>query len=216
MECFSQGSMKRNPLIQGSIFSSYRLHARIILESSRQVSLSLDLWHAHLSLDFIKNHQPETVEIIPHIYLASLTSHISSRSCRHIQLNCFRVSLLFMSRALFLSLFAFCFVWVLSTCFQWELAVVLMYVSLKKHYFSFHSHLTTFACMTLLLHEWSSLWWLSSHTCMLSRFFESCTFCLHELSFTVVCTHITMHSDFSCFQSPVAQTGLPRPWPYLA
>ena len=44
-------------------------------------------------------------------------------------------------------------------------------------------------------------------------FYETCTCCLHEWSFTLVFTHLTMHSDFSCFQSPVRRTGLP--WPRL-
>ena len=91
MDCFSEGSMQSHPLYQGSIFSSSRLHARIISETSHQVSLSLDVWHARHNLNVIKTHQPDTENLIPHINLAALMSHITSRSCWHTQLGCFKV-----------------------------------------------------------------------------------------------------------------------------
>lgn len=70
-----------------------------------QVSLPLDSWHACYNLDVIKNHQPDAAEHISHINLAALTSHITSRSNRHIQLNWFGVSPLPMPFVAFLSLF---------------------------------------------------------------------------------------------------------------
>lgn len=72
-----------------------------------QVLLSLDSWHVRNNLDFIETHQPDAAELIPHIDLAALTSHITSRSHGHIQLSCFGVSLLFMSRTAFLAHFVF-------------------------------------------------------------------------------------------------------------
>lgn len=80
MDYFSQGSMQRHPLIQGSIFSNWRLHARIISKTSRQVFLFLDLWHTCHNLDSIETHEMDIVELIPHIKLATLTSQIASRS----------------------------------------------------------------------------------------------------------------------------------------
>jgi len=68
--------MQRHPSIEGSIFSSWRLHAKIISETSLQVSFFLDLWHAHHNLDIIKNHQLNIVELIPDIYLATLASYL--------------------------------------------------------------------------------------------------------------------------------------------
>ena len=115
MGYFSQGSMQRHPLFQGYIFSSWRLHARIISETSHQVLVSLDLWHVHHNLDFMITHQLDIAEIIPRINLASLTSCITSRSYRHIQLSCFWVSPLSMSCVAFLVLFVFLFVWTLSS-----------------------------------------------------------------------------------------------------
>lgn len=131
MDCFSQGSMQKNPLFQGSIFSSCRLHARISSETSHQVLLSLDLWHAHHNLDVIKTYQPNDTKLIPHINLVALTSHITSRSCRHIQLNSFGVSLLSMTCVAFMLLIVFSIVWVLVSSFLWMLYVVYMYVSLS-------------------------------------------------------------------------------------
>jgi len=86
---FSQGSIQRQPLFHGSMFSIWRLHARRNSKTSHQVSLSLDLWHAHHNLDVIKNHQSDAAELIPHINLAALTAHFTSRSSQHIQLSCF-------------------------------------------------------------------------------------------------------------------------------
>ena len=51
------------------MFSSWRLHARINSETSHQVLLPLDSWHAHHSFDVIKTHQPDVAELIPHISL---------------------------------------------------------------------------------------------------------------------------------------------------
>jgi len=79
------------------------------------VSLPLDLWHVHHNLDVIKNHQLDVAELIPHINLVALTSHITSRSSRHIQLNCFGVSSLLMPCFSFLLLFVFLLVEVLFT-----------------------------------------------------------------------------------------------------
>lgn len=81
----------------------------LILETSCQVSIFLDLWHACHNLHFIKIRQPDGAEIIPHIDLVALSSHIASRSHRLIQLSCFEVSLFFMSYATFLSLLCFDF-----------------------------------------------------------------------------------------------------------
>lgn len=96
MGFFSQSSMQRNPLFQGSMFSNWKLHARSNFETSHQVSLPLDSWHAHHNLDVIKTHQSDAAKLIPHINLATLTSHITSRSSRHIHLSCFGVSPLHM------------------------------------------------------------------------------------------------------------------------
>ena len=109
--------MQRHPLIQGSTFSSCTLHARITSETSHQVLLSLDLWHAHQNFDVIKTHQSDVAEKIPHINLVALTSHITSRSCRHIQLSCFGVSPLSITCVAFFPLFVFSFVWVLFLVF---------------------------------------------------------------------------------------------------
>ena len=57
---------------------------RIILETSHQVSLSLDLWHARHNLNVIKTHQLEVSKLILHINLTALKPHITSRSSRHI------------------------------------------------------------------------------------------------------------------------------------
>ena len=100
--------MQRHPLSQGSMFSSGRLHARRNSKTSHQVSLPLDLWHAHHNLDAIKTHQLDAAELIPHINIVALTSHITCRSSRHIQLNFFGVSMLPMPCVAFLSLFVFC------------------------------------------------------------------------------------------------------------
>ena len=107
MGCFSQGSMQRHPLFRGSIFSIWRLNARINSETSHQVSLSLYLWHVRHYLDVIKSHQLDAADLIPHINLATLTSHITSRSYRHIQLSGFGVSSLPMSCVASLSLLCF-------------------------------------------------------------------------------------------------------------
>ena len=85
----------------------------VIPKTSLQVFLPLDLWHVHHNLDVIKTHQPDAAELIPHINLAALTSHITSRSSEHIQLSCFGVSPLPMPCATFLSLFVFSLVVVL-------------------------------------------------------------------------------------------------------
>ena len=79
-------------------------------KTSRQVSFFLDLWHAHHNLDFIKTHQLDVVELIPHIDLVALTYHVASRSLQHIQLSCFWVIPLSMSCVAFLALFVFCFI----------------------------------------------------------------------------------------------------------
>ena len=81
----------------------------IILETSLQVSLFLDLWHVHHNLNLIKTYEPNTAELIPHIDLTTLTSHITSRSLQHFHLSCLRASLLLMPCAAFLSLFVFFF-----------------------------------------------------------------------------------------------------------
>lgn len=54
--------------------------------------LSLYLWHTCHNLDFIKTHQSDATELIPHINLVALTSHITFRSCRNIHLSCFGVN----------------------------------------------------------------------------------------------------------------------------
>lgn len=138
MGYFYKGSMQRHPLFQGSIFSSWRLHARIISETSHQVSLSLDLWQACHNLNFIKTHQPNVVEIILHIGLTAPTPHIASRSYRNIQLSYFGVSSLSMSCVAFLALFVFRLVWTLSSWFQWVLAIIFIHTSLYYHCVSFH------------------------------------------------------------------------------
>ena len=97
MGFFSQGKMQRHPLIKGSTFSNWRLHARIILETFHQVSLFLDFWHVRHIFDLIKTHEPDATKLILNINLATLTSHFTSRSRRHIQLNYFVVSPLSMS-----------------------------------------------------------------------------------------------------------------------
>ena len=117
MGCFSQGSMQRHPLFYGSMFRSWRLHARTNFETSHQVSLPLDSWHVHHNLDVIKTHQPDIVDLIPHINLAYLTSHITSRRNQHIQFSSFGVSPLPMPYAAFLSLFVFFIVGVLFSWF---------------------------------------------------------------------------------------------------
>lgn len=101
--------MQRNPLVQESNFSSWRLHERINSKTSHQVSLFHDLWHAGYMFDFIDTHELDIAEIIPHINHATLASHIASRIHWHIQLNCFGVSLPSMSCVTFLSLFLYLF-----------------------------------------------------------------------------------------------------------
>ena len=66
------------------MFGSWMLHAMLILESYRQVLLFLDLWHARHNLNFIKTYEPDATELIPHINLAALTSHITFRIHRYI------------------------------------------------------------------------------------------------------------------------------------
>jgi len=118
-------------LFQGSMFSSWRLHTRRNSETSHQVSPPLDSRHAHHSLNVIKTHQPDIIDLIPRIKLATLTSHITSRSSRHIQLNYFRVISLPIPCTAFLSLFVFSLVWVLFTWFIWTLAIIYIYTSLS-------------------------------------------------------------------------------------
>jgi len=67
-------------LVSRIYIKKWRLHARIISETSHQVLLSLYLWHARHNLDVIKTHPPDIAELIPHINLGALTSHITSRS----------------------------------------------------------------------------------------------------------------------------------------
>ena len=76
-------------------------------ETSHQMLLPLDSWHVRHNLNVIKTHQPDIAELIPHINLAAIASHITSRSSRHIQLSCFGVSPLPMPCVAFLSLFVF-------------------------------------------------------------------------------------------------------------
>ena len=179
MDGFSQGRMQRHPLIQGSIFSSWRLHARIISKTSHQVSLFLRLWHAHCNLDFIKTYELDVADLIPHIDLAALTSHIASRICRHIQLSCFWVSPLCMSCAVFLSLFfisacvsVVCLILV-SACCRFNvcyLVEALFHFLFASHCYRMHE--TTFAltvtiAVTLFTHMDAF------------PFSESCTYYLH-------------------------------------
>lgn len=91
----------RNPLFQGSIFSCWRLHVRISLETSQEVLPSLDLWHLHHNINVIETNGCYDIKIV------ALTSHITTRSCRHIQLNCFGVSLPSITCVAFLSFFCF-------------------------------------------------------------------------------------------------------------
>lgn len=186
MDCFSQGNMQRHPLIKGYFFRSWRLHGRIISETSRQVSLFLDLWHAHHNLDFIKTHQPSAAEIIPHIDLLALTSHIASRILWHILLSCLGVSLLFMSCVAFLSLFVYRFMWVL--------VVVCMYVSLYKHHLSFIFHITTVACMTLFC--------MDGHCCSNPLHTHACFpfFWILHLLFAWMIIHSFFHSFHHAFR----------------
>lgn len=79
----------------------------MLLETSLQVSLSLDLLHVH--------HKPQTylfdtAKLIPQINLGALISHNTSRSLQHIQLRFFWVGLLSMSFFAFLPLLVFHFV----------------------------------------------------------------------------------------------------------
>lgn len=117
MRWFWQGSMQRHSFYQGSMFSSWRFHARSNFETSHKVLLPLDSWHACHKLDVIKTHQLDAAELIPHINLVALTSHITYRRSRHIQLSCFGVSSLPMRCAAFLSLFVFSLVGVLFAWF---------------------------------------------------------------------------------------------------
>ena len=124
MGYFCQGNMQMHPLFHGSMFSKWRLHARMISETSHQVLLSRDLWHACHNLDVISTHQLDATELIPHTNLVALTSHITSRSSWHIQLSCFEVSSLPMPCVIFMSLFCvfacmsiFCLI-SLNACFR--------------------------------------------------------------------------------------------------
>jgi len=119
------------PCFRDLFLGNWRLHARIISETSHQMSLPLDLWHARHNLNVIKTHQPDAAKLIPHINLVVLTSHITSMSCWHIQLSYFGVSPLSLHCVAFLSLFVFSLVWVLFVWFHWMLVVVYKYTSLS-------------------------------------------------------------------------------------
>jgi len=106
----------------------------------------LDLWHV---CPEPQNYVFDASELILHINLGAMTSHKTSRSLRHIHLNYFWVSHLYLFLAAFLSPFVFFLVRVLSAWFLWTLVIICMHVSLYKHHFSFHLHLTIVACITL-------------------------------------------------------------------
>jgi len=157
------------------------------------MSLFLDLWHVRQNLNFIETNQLNNAVLILHIEIAALTSHIASRSCRHIQLNCFGVSLPFMSCIAFLSLFVFRFMWVLSSWFQWALAVIFMYVRLYKHRFYSRLHLSVVTCMTLFCtdircyadsihtHAWFPIFWIL-HLLFVWMIIHSCLHSPHHTS----------------------------------
>lgn len=113
------------------------------------MSLFLDLWHVHYNLDFIKNHQSNTVDLIRHIDLAAMTFHTASRSPRHIKLSCFGVSLL---SFLVLHLCHFlCFT--LCECCLLDFSEFLLYfwcmLACRSTISIFIQNLTTATCMTL-------------------------------------------------------------------
>ena len=130
------------------MFGSQKLHARNNSETSLQVLLPLDLWHARHNLDVIKTHQPDIAELIPHINLVALISHITSKSIWHIQLSCFGVRWLPMPCAAFLLLFGFSLVWViLLDFFEYLLSFTCILAC--------PSSISNFAAISLLSHAWN-------------------------------------------------------------
>ena len=143
-----------------------------------------------------KTHQSDDEELIPHINLVALTSHITSRRSRHIHLNYFGVILLPMPSAAFLLLFVFSLVGVLFAWFLWTLAIIYIYTSLSLLYLSFCCYLIVVACMKLFCTDvhptgelphpharWSVCWifhswfsWTINHYCY--HLVSPCIYCL--------------------------------------
>ena len=143
------------------------------------MSLFLDLWHACHIFNFIKIHEPNTIKIIPHIYLAALTFHIASRIRRHIQLSCFGVSLPFMSCVAFLSFLCFDLCDCCLLDFSEHLLSLLCMLACR-------SIVSVFIHISLLSHASPYFAWMvtvvTTHFKHMHAFpfYESCDCCLHE------------------------------------
>jgi len=208
---FSQGNMKRHPLFQGSMFSSWRLHARSNSETSLQVLLPLDLWHVCHNLDVIKTHWLDTTEIIHHINLVALTSHIKSRSSRHIQLNYFGVSSLPMPCATFLSLFGFSLVWVsyFLDLFECLLSFTCVLACPRS--------VSIFVAISMLSHAWNCFAWTFTQMAndlthmRVDMFAQYSIHVFHSMFINSVITYCR-HSfhRLTCFQFFISESSQPR------